>query len=301
MATMISANYSDFLLPVLRDIFDKHIGKMKDFIPVLYDVNTSKKAQEFNHGLGSMGLMQEWNASGGQVFYDSVERGYKATYTHEKYSIGLAIERELLDDALYSEIKGRTKKIADSVYYTRQLHAASVFNDCLSKTGPDSIPLVSASHPLGPLNATTWSNYATGKAITADNVEYVRNQMKEWVDDNGNQLLINPDTLIVPKELRKAAKIVADTDNEPFTTDYKVNIWKGSLDVIEFDFLTSSTMWFMVDSNRMNRFLKWYERRKPSIEKDKENFNTEVNSYKAVGRWSYGWDDPSFIYGVSTV
>lgn len=298
---MISDNYSDFLLPVLRNIFDKHIGKMKDFVPVLYNVETSKKAQEFNHGLGSMGLMQKWNDSGGQVYYDTVNAGFKSTYTHEKYSIGLQIERELLDDALYSEIKGRTKKVADSVYYTRQYYAAYPFNNCTTMLGPDGVALCSTSHPLGPDNPDTWSNYSTGLALDPDNVETVRNYMKEWTDDRGNKLLINPDTLIVPKELRKAAKIIADTDNEPFTTDYGVNIWKGSLDVIEFDFLTGSTMWFMVDMNRMQRFLNWFERRKAQLEKDKENFDTEVHRYKAVTRFSYGFDDPSFIYGVSTI
>jgi len=297
---MTRENYSDFLLPTLRTIFDKHIGEMKDFIPVLYSVETSKKAQEFNHGLGSMGLMKDWEDTGSQVYYDTVRRGYKATYTHKKYSIGLQIERELLDDALYSEIKSRTKKIADSVYYTRQYHGMRPFNECLTMTGPDGVALASTAHPLGPFNSTTWSNYATGLPITADNVETVRNRMKAWEDDSGNLLYVNPDTILVPKELRKAAKIVADTDNEPFTTDYKVNIWKGSLDVIECDFLTNSGMWFLIDKNRMGNFLKWFERRKATLDKDKENFDTEVHRYKAVTRFSLGWDDPSFMYAVST-
>ena len=298
---MIRENYQDFLLPILRKIFDKHIGEMKDFIPTLYTVESSSKAQEFNHGLGSMGMMKEWNESGGQVYYDNVRKGFKATYTHEKYSIGLQIERELLDDALYSEIKSRTKKIASSVYYTRQLHAHRPFNEALTMLGPDGKPLCATDHPVGPHSDATWSNYSTAKPLTPDNVEWARNAMKEWKDDSGNLLLMNPDTIIVPKELRKVAKMVADTDNEPFTTDHGVNIWKGALDVIELDFLTDSSMWFMVDKRRMSEFLKWFERRKAEVKKDDENFSTEVHRFKAVGRWSFGWDDPSFVYGLKTV
>ncbi len=296
---MIRENFQDFLLPILRDIFSKHIGTMTDFIPTFYTVEKSTKAQEFNHGLGSMGLMKPWDESGGQVYYDTVRRGFKATYTHGKESIGLPIERELLEDTQYDEIKSKTKAITDSVYYSRQLHAVKPFNEALSLIGPDGKALCATDHPVSPQDsATTWSNYSTGRTLTPDNVERTRNDMKEWTDDQGNLLLINPDMLIVNKADRKAAKIIADTDNEPFTTDYGVNIWKGSLDVVEYDFL-SPGMWFMVDKNRMKRFLKWYERRKATIEKDKENFDTEVLRYKAVARFSYGWDDASFIYGCS--
>jgi hypothetical protein len=293
---MISDNWGDFLLPILRRIFDKHLKPMKDFLPVLYNVENSKKAQEFTHGVGSMGLMDEWEASGRQVSYETVHPGFKATYTHMKFSKGLPIERELLDDALYPEVKKQVRKLADSKYYTYQYHVFRPFNECLSFIGPDKVPLASTEHPLGPYNSTTWSNYGTGLTLNATNVELVRNRMKEWKDDKGNLLLINPDTLLVPKSLRKPALVVADTDKEPDTAENNVNIWKGSVNVIEGDFLTNSNMWFFIDMNRMKQFLTWFNRRIPVLQQDKENFDTEVSRYKLVGRWSYGFDDPSFVY-----
>ncbi len=293
---MISDNWGDFLLPILRKVFDKHLKPMKDFLPVLYNVETSTKAQEFTHGVGSMGLMDEWDESGGQVSYETVYRGYKATYTHKKYSKGLRIEKELLDDALYPEVKKRTKALADSKYYTYQYHVFRPFNECLSMIGPDGVPLASTAHPLGPYNSTTWSNYGTGLTLNAANVETVRNRMKEWTDDKGNMLMINPDTLFVPKALRKAALVIADTDKEPDTAENNVNIWKGAVNVIEGDFLTNSNMWFMIDMNRMKQFLTWFNRRIPVLQQDKENFDTEVAKFKLIGRWSYGFDDPSFVY-----
>jgi hypothetical protein len=243
-----------------------------------------------------MGLMDEWEASGRQVSYETVYRGYKATWTHKKYSKGLEIERELLEDALYPEVKSRTRTLADSLYYTRQYHAVRPFNECLSFIGPDGVPLASDSHPLGPYNATTWSNYGTSLTLNATNVEAVRNLMKEWTDDKGNLLLINPDTLIVPKALRKAALVVADTDKEPDTAENNVNIWKGSVNVIEWDFLTNSNLWILADMNRLKRFMKWFDRRKGILEKDREHFDTEVAKYKIVSRFSYGHEDASFAY-----
>ncbi len=121
--------------------------------------------------------------------------------------------------------------------------------------------------------------------------------MKEWTDDKGNLMAINPDTLIVPSALRKAALVIADSDKEPDTADNNVNIWRGSLNVIEWDFLTNPKAWFMVDMERMKNFLNWYDRRIAKLEIDKQNFDTEVGKYKVVNRFSFGWDDPSFVFG----
>ena len=294
---MQSNNWGEFLLPILRRIFDKHLTDMKDFLPVMYNVEKSTKAQEFTHGVGSLGLMVPWGDSGNQVSYETVHPGYKATYTHIKYSKGLQIERELLDDAQYPEVKKRVKTLTDSVYYTRQFHVAYPFNNCTGMLGPDGKALAATDHPLGPKNSSTWSNYNASLDLTADNVEIVRNAMKDWTDDKGNLLAINPDTLIVPKAKRKAALVIADSPKEPDTAENNVNIWKGSVDVIEWDFLTDPTMWFMVDRRRMKNYLTFFNRRIPKLEVD-NLFSNEISLYKTVGRWSYGFDDASFVYAA---
>ncbi len=301
MSLLLSENWGDFLLPILRNVFDKQMEKHKDYIHVIYNVENSKKAQEFTHGIGSIGLMQEWDASGRQIHKDQINKGYKATYTHKKYSNSIDVERELMEDAQYSEVKKLSRKLADSLYFTRQYHAVLPFNNVTSFLGPDGKALAATDHPLGPNNSNTWSNYATGRALTPDNVERVRNDMMEWKDDRGNLVMVNPDTLIVPRKQRKAALVVADTDKEPSTADNDVNIWKGAVDVIEWHFLTDADMWFMVDMNRMKQFLTWYQRRKGVIEKDKENFDSEVQSYKVVERFSYGFDESSFLYACKSV
>lgn len=299
---MISDNWGELLLPGLRKIYDKHMGKLKDYVPALFNVERSGKAQEFTTGTGSLGLMEEWNNSGRQVAYEDINKGFKATYTHKKFSKGLLIERELLEDDLYAEIKKRARKLADSVYYTRQYYAASVFNNAFSAShnGPDGKPLCATDHPLGPDSSGTWSNAGLGSdwVLNADTVEEARNKMMEWTDDKGNLLAINPDTLIVPPALRKAALVIADSDKEPDSIENNVNIWKGSVNVIEFPFLKNPTAWFLVDMSRMKNYLNWFDRRKAKLEKDKLDFDTEVAKYKVVARFSFGWDDASFVFGA---
>lgn len=295
---MISDNWDELMLPGLRTIFNQQIKKSKDFVGELFTVEKSTKQAEYNQGIGSLGMMDEWGASNNQVSYEDVNKGYKATYLHKKYSKGLTLERELVEDDQYGEIKKRVRLLTQSVYFTRQYYGALLFNEAFNATyaGPDAVALCSASHPYSPSDATVQSNAGTG-ALNATNLEAARTAMMGWKDDKGNLLVVEPDTLIVPPALRKAALVIADSNGEPDVSDNNINIWKGSVDVIEFKFLTSSTAWFLADRQRMKAFLHWYDRRIAKLEMDKENFNSEVGAYKVVSRFSRGFDDWSFIYG----
>lgn len=299
---MISDNWDELMLPGLRTIFNQQIKKSKDFVGELFTVEKSTKQAEYNQGIGSLGMMDEWGASNNQVSYEDVNKRYKATYLHKKYSKGLTLERELVEDDQYGEIKKRVRLLTQSVYFTRQYYGALLFNEAFNATyaGPDAVALCSASHPYSPSDATVQSNAGTG-ALNATNLETARTAMMGWKDDKGNLLVVEPDTLIVPPALRKAALVIADSNGEPDVSDNNINIWKGSVDVIEFKFLTSSTAWFLADRQRMKAFLHWYDRRIAKLEMDKENFNSEVGAYKVVSRFSRGFDDWSFIYGSTGI
>lgn len=294
-----SANWGEILLPGLRRIFNQHLENKKDYIPVLYNREDSTKAQEFNLGTGNLGLMEAWNQATG-VAYEDISKGFKATYTHQKLSKGIKIERELWDDEMYGEMRKRVRSLAQTVYNTRQYHAAKPFNDGFSTfLGPDGKALFATDHPKAPSSGSVQSNVGTD-TLTAANLEKVRTAMKGWTDDKNNLLGINPDLLIVPPALRKTALVIADSDKEPDGQLNNVNVWKGSITVIEFDFLTDANNWFVADTSRMKNFLNWYDRRKAKIEMEKE-FDTEEAKYKTVGRWSYGIDDWSFIFGNNPV
>lgn len=277
--TMASANWAELMEPGLKAIFNRHMKKLPDYRKQLFSVQTSTKQVETTLGTGNLGVMDEWSASGNQVSYEDVNKGFKQTYTHSKFSKGLQLERELVDDDQYSEITKRTNLLAQAVYYTYQTKAASVFNNAFSGSylGSDSKPLCSDSHPVSPGSATTYDNNGT-LALNADNLETVRTAMMAWKDDKGNLLAVNPDTILVPPALRKAALVIADSDGEPDVSDNNVNVWKGSLKVIECPFLTDSNAWFVMDSMRQKAFLRWFDRRIPQLErqKDKEDFDTEV-------------------------
>lgn len=297
-----SANWAELLEPTLYDIFDFYgpAKKLPDMIGKLFNHRKANKATMTVLQRGSIGMMSKWSESNNQVSYDTVSKGWKTEFAMEKYSNGLKIERELWDDDQFDEIQGLTEELAFSVYYTRQYQAASVFNNAFNAgyAGADSAALCANSHTLVPSGSVTIDNLDTLE-LNAANVETVRNRMKLWTDDRGNIIPMNPDTLLVPPGKRKAALVIADSDKEPDVADNNVNVWKGALNVIEWEMLTSTTAWFMLDSARTKRDLFWWDKRVPKLERDGDNFDTEVAKWKTVGRWQYGWRSPLFVYGLN--
>lgn len=294
MAVATSANFGALLYPGLRKIYDDTFKRLPDYLREIYAVHPSTQVEEKENSVGELGLMEEWT---GQVKYDTVRLGWEIRYIHKKYSNGFIVERELYDDDQYNVIRKRPQALARSVFNTRQIHAASLFNNAFSSSYPiyDGQPLISDSHPDYPGASTTQSNKLT-LALTADNLEQARIAMMGFKDDRGNLIGVNPDTLIVPPALRQAALEIVQSEGKPDTTDNNVNIHKGQYKVIVWPFLIDSTAWFLVDKQLASMFLQWFDRREPKLEQEND-FDTEVAKFKVVGRWSFGVSNWRFIIG----
>lgn len=295
---MIPENWGELLEPTLHHLFSQHHKKLPDYLREFYNVETSRKAVETTLGIGSIGEMDEWVASGSQVSYEDINKGYSQTYTHKKHSKGIQIQRELLEDDLFNEIRKRVRELSHSVYITYQKQAASTFNNAFNAgyPGPDSVALCSAAHPYSPSDATTQSNTSTD-VLNSTSLETARTAMLGWTDDKDNILALNPDLLIVPTALRKTALVIADSSGEPDVSDNNINVWHGAVTVVEYRFLTSTTAWFLSDSMRMKVFLNWLNRRVPVLQREKETFDSEISKFKTVGRWAKGWDSWDWVRG----
>lgn len=285
--------FAKMLDPYIFQVYEQVIEKGDDIIPVLYDVNNSSLAEERVTGVGATGLMQPW---AGQVYYDDVSPLWDKVYRHEKYSLGLKIDRDLWDDAQHAEIKDKVQQITLSVYRTRQIHAHEIFNGAFSSAlGPDGLPLCHANHPASPENAATQSNVGSSP-LDLDSLEATRIAMMNWTDDRGKKMLRVPDLLLVSPALEVTAKELLLSTDRPDTANRATNVRRGAYRVEVLPQLEDSNNWFLVDSKQAKLFLKWFERRKPIPERD-EDFDTETLRWKYVARYSYGFHHWSWIYG----
>lgn len=284
----------------INEVWNSYFKMKKDYIPELFNVIKGNMAQFTDYTTGAPGRMTQWS---GSVAYDSIVEGYQKQYRPTKYSTGIQIERDMYEDKEYQRIKNHVNEIAYGVFKTLQYESAELFNNAFSTAtyiGPDGASLCSASHKTVP-GAAAQSNTGTLE-LNYENLETTLRSMEDLVDDRGDKMLIMGDMVIASPYWRDTCKKLFGSDKEAFTADNNKNIYK------DFSFmihpLITGKKWFVVSRELMKggTGLNFFMRRDPrTLERDgdaaKGDFNTELLSWKAVGRWTKGWTNFPFIYG----
>lgn len=278
------------------EFWDDEMKKKKDFNAMLYNVKESNRSQENHLGIGSLGQMAPW---AGTVSYQEFKKGFEKGYRHAKYSSGIQFEEEIFRFQEYNKIEQQTRKLNNAVYKTLMAHGVSTFNNAFDAAfaGPDNVALCSAAHPYSPTDARVQNNLFN-LALEMPNLKTVFNAVSDFRDDNGDMLFATPNILLTGIYYREeAAKICGPSagNKEPFTGENDANVYKGELIHIYHPMITGKK-WFLIDGDLMKNFLYWYNARKPVI-KTATDFDTEVQKFKVVGMWSYGWDHFAWIAG----
>lgn len=277
----------------LRTVFLDQMTS-NDPLWTLYNVRSSARAVERNHGVSGMSDVPEYT---GAIEYDSFEPLYRADYTHSEYAKGMAAERKLLDDDEYGVLARRAEMMGISFDRTATKHAASVFNNAFSSsyTGPDSVALCSDSHPYSPTNSSTQDNAGTS-ALSHDAVIATRQAMMRFEDSKENPAVAMPDTLVVPIELVDTARVIVESTQRSGVANNDTNVNQG-YNIVTSPFLTDTNNWFMVDSRMARMYLNWFWRVRPEFAQDPtSDFNLQLR-YRGYMRYSFGWDHWTWIYG----
>lgn len=299
----ISESFAYLLDPGIRRIFEQQREALaaSSVIPLLFNVQASSKAVEYDLGIGGMGDFEEYE---GRIEYDDPEQLWRASYTHQEYARGFKVERKLVDDDMYNVINRRPQALAMAAMRTREKHAASVFNNAFSAsyTGFDGEPLCDNDHDYSPSNGSYQDNYLT-LALSYDNVVSARQSMRAFQDDRGELLNMNPDLLLVPPELEATANEIVNTmrgpnSQQPDTANYAANlVQERGIRMVVWDYLTDSNAWFLIDSGLSKMYLNWFDRVPLEIAIDPTgDFHLEAR-WRAYMRYSYGWSDWRFVIG----
>lgn len=125
--------------------------------------------------------------------------------------------------------------------------------------GIDGQNFFSATH-LSDFNnpsSTTWSNYqsATKSVLSISNIEAEVTAMQGALDENGEKLDINPDTILVPtataeplKNLLSQALMLAGGTSTSVTSAATSNPYVGRFNVVHVPQFTDANDWYLVDS-----------------------------------------------------
>jgi hypothetical protein len=305
MATpMTSAEKARWVLPILRKTWDQEMNAVLSPAMAFFGINSSTAAVEYSQGLGSVGLVNEYNsataeAQGASIAYDTFQELYEKTFTHKEYAKGIAIERKLFDDDQSGLIARKAQTLGLSFGRTRAYHAASVFNNAFSASfvGADAVALCSASHPINKVSATTFSNAGT-TALSYAAVVSTLIAGQSLLDDRSNPMPAMYNVLYVPVALQATAYEITKAIAKPGVADNDANFLQGAgLQVVVDPWLTDANNWFMIDAPEARNHMLWFNRVMPELDLDPaSNFNL-VAKYRGYMRYSFGWDDARFVYG----
>ena len=302
---LTSGNFADLLKPGLKRIFDIGMSRPRPIMEMLFGVESSTRAEESYQGMGAQGLVPPFD---GTVPYHDFDAGYRTDIRNYEFAMGMQVERRLNDDDQFNQIRRRATNMSDSFNTTIETDAANIFINGFtdsgtnrmgaSVAGSDSVGLLSTAHPHSPADTNnTQANEAT-LALTIDNLDTTRQAMRNFTDDAGQLLGVNPDMLLVPPELeRTATQMISERAiYEPGSAQFDVNMFSGRFRPVVWDRLTDSNAWFLIDSTLMKQHLIWQWRIRPEFA-EAEDFDGLTAKFRGYMRYGIGWTDWRWIYG----
>ena len=302
---LTSGNFADLLKPGLKRIFDIGMSRPRPMMEMLFGVESSTRFEEQYQGMGNQGLVPPFD---GTVPYADFDAGYRTDIRNYEFAQGIQVERRLVDDDQYSQIRRRASSMSDSFNTSIETDAANVFINGFtdsgtnrmgaSTNGADGVGLLSTAHPFSPANTNnTQANEGT-LALTIDNLDTTRQAMRNFTDDAGQLMGVNPNMLLVPPELeRTATQIVSERAlYEPGSAQFDVNMFSGRFQPVVWDRLTDANAWFLIDSTMMKQHLIWQWRIRPEFS-EAEDFDGLTAKFRGYMRYGIGWTDWRFIYG----
>lgn len=299
---MLSDQWPRFVLPIVRKEWYQQMTGVVSPVMQLFGIETSNSSIEYSQGIGSGGLVPEYNSStdpaSSTIEYDSFNPLYEKTFTHKEYAKGLSIERKLWDDDQMGLIRRRAGMLGIEYGQTRATHASSVFENAFSSSyvGADAVSLCNDSHPNRPDDtSTTFDNKGT-TALSYTAIKSTLQLGKRMTNDRGVPMPMYYDTIVAPIELGETVNEILDAMGKPGTADNDANALSG-LQFIVDPYLTDTNNWFMVDSRQSKLHLLWYDRVNPELSFDPTSDFNLVARYRGYMRYSFGWDDWRFIYG----
>lgn len=298
------------LEPKLRKVFYDAYNEVPEQYSKIFNVKTSTKAKETDYGVGAF---RPWKKFGNSfstiadatampsVEYQKIHPGLERTYIHEEFASGFAVERKFIDDEQYDVIMKLPKDHARAGRYKVEQDAVSLFNDALivAPTAKiyDGKALFAHDHPLIETTTVKGDNLVEG-TLSAETLEKALLLARKQVDEAGKLIVMNFDTIVVPPALETKARTLLQSTGVVGSPNNDINIFKGKLNIVVWDFLTKDDACFIMDSKGHQANFFW--RVKPQFNREKE-FDTFVQKYNGYMRYSFGVSDWRGLIAIKPV
>lgn len=315
----------DFINGVKKDAY----GYMMDYEkyqtenikhPEIFEMGQGEGMFEKNTTVIGMGDLVKRNP-GERITYDRAGEGWTVQSDWDLYSKGIEFDHVALDDLSETKMQNMIMKMVQSgtqnYYLGKERLAANVFNyggytaghdiyngSVPGETDPsgdlvyDGKPFFNLSNNLRALTPTGTEAYynAIAKPLTEANIQeaYDRMVLTNAVDARGNEVILEPDILLVHPSLRWEAEVLMNTTAQVGSANNDNNSVRGLLKVVPWRFLNTSTFWAIGSSKQG---IKFWERWGLTFDFFRDN---ETKSYKATLEARYGIEVNDFRYWVAS-
>ena len=297
-------NFGKLLEPGLRKIFFETYDEVPEQFSQIYNMNTSTKAVERDWGMGAFGPWDLRLSQLDTVSYKTLSPGLERTYTHDAFTQGFMVTREMYDDEYYKQMEKLPKAMARSGRAKVETDAMNPLIHGFVTNGHgvagdtaiyDGQALFSAAHPLLDAGAgVVGDNLATG-ALTDVSLKAAIQVMRETLDEAGNLIQFKATRLIIPPALEDTARRLLHSTLIPGSANNDTNEFLKSqgLQIVIMDYLSaaaggSDTAWYLQDGARHE--LNFFWRIRPEF-KWEETFDDFMSKYRGYMRYSYGISD----------
>lgn len=256
--------FGDLLDIRFQKIFDDNFPQLNDMLPVLFAMppDNGRIDTRFSQVSG-YGDIPEFD---GSVTYQSATQGYDTTITPIEFASGIQVKRRLFDTDQFGIMDQRPAGLARAAQRTRQKHGARTFENAFSvdtKFGVNSeaVALCSNSHTTTVQSASTASGFdnLVVTALSATALATARIQMRKFLDLAANRGDVEPDEILFPPDLYEVAFEINSSMGKVDTAENNRNVHFGRYKMIEWNYLTDTSNWFLMDSSLRGESLKWLD------------------------------------------
>lgn len=298
-----TGSHPKLLWPGIKGIWGRVYDAWTTEYTDLFNTVMSDKQYEEYVQVTRFGLAQV-KPQGQSLEYDSEFQGATTRLTNVAYAQGYAVTIEEMRDNLYEKVsRTRATSNAEAMRQTKEYVMANIYNRAFNATylGGDGVPLCSLVHPLV-LGGTSANTPTVAADLSEISLEDALIAMMGTTDDRSLTVRLFPDSLHVSRfEIFNAQRILKSI-NQSGTANNDINAIRsmGLLPKGAFvnHYFTSPHAWFIRARSRPEEGMIYQERDKIEFDSDND-FSTKNALASAYERYSGGWADWRFVYGVN--
>lgn len=284
MAYTMTTDISRMIVAGQKEIFMKNF----DQFPIEYTgFTTDKKATKKSETYDSMGNLQaaQEKLEGGSIAYGKVEQAYQTTITNKTISNGYAVTLEATKYDLYSVVNSvKAKELARTMREYEEASAVVHIDNAATTALADGATLATNSRPLFNVPGTFNDTLTTG-GLTPDNPKTAFQMFSQFKNHQGGPMKSVPNRLITSSyNMLTVEEIFGST-----LKAYELSNTSNKLPKIKAvysTYMSSSTAWFLEDSNFDHILFQWFM--KTVFDSDEDKINTKNLYLNAIAIYNTG-------------